>query len=316
MGGLLFTFKQYSVAYIEMLQRMSKNGPEGKKAALLALGVLFLLSGAGGLPGSDDLDDIISGAMQSMGYNFDSKQKRKEFFVSLFGEDGARFMERGVSGLPGVPIDVAGRMGLGNLIPGTGLFQKKPDHTRDVAELFGPGGDLVKRGYDAAGKALKGELLGYKGAIATAAPKAMQNLYQAYDMANMGMYRDQNGKKVLDTDAGDTLVKAMGFQPNDVARVQDASFDVQRMIGVNKMRESEIAGKWAAGLFEKDTDKVQEARLELSAWNSDNPTSPIRINFKQIMQRVNNMKLDKSQRLAKTAPKEIRAAVKQELSIQ
>lgn len=315
-GGTLFTFKQYSVAYVEMLQRMSKNGPEGKKAALLALGILFLLSGASGLPGSDDLDDIISGAMQSMGYNFDSKQRRQEFFVEMFGEGGAQFMERGISGLPGVPIDVSGRMGLGNLIPGTGIFQKKIDHSRDVAEIFGPGGDLVKRGYEAAGKLIKGEVLGYKGALATASPKAMQNLYQAYDMANMGMYRDMNGKKVLDSDAGDAMVKALGFQPNDVARVQDASFDVQRMIGVNKMRESEIADKWAKGLFEKDPQKVAAARLELQEWNTDNPSSPIRINFRQIQQRLKAMNATKAERLAKTAPRELRAAVKAELAIQ
>jgi len=316
LGGTLFTFKQYSIAYVEMLQRMARNGPEGKKAALLALAVLFLLSGASGMPGADDLDDIISGAMQSMGYNFDSKQKRKEFFVSLLGEDGARFMERGVSGLPGVPIDVAGRMGLGNLIPGTGLFQKKPDHTRDIAEIAGPAGDMVKRGYDAAGKLLKGEVLGAHGAIATAAPKAMQNLSQAFDMASMGMYRDQNGKKVLDTGAGDALVKALGFQPNDVARVQGASFDVQRMIGINKMRETEIADEWAKGLFEKDPDRVKSAREELAQWNRDNPESPIRIKFPQIMQRVKTMNQTKAERIAKTAPKEIRSAVKKELSLQ
>lgn len=313
MGGTLFTFKQYSIAYIEMLQRMANNGPEGKKAALLALGVLFMMSGASGLPGADDLDDIISGAMQSMGYNFDSKQKRKEFFVSMFGEDGARFMERGVSGLPGVPIDVSGRMGLGNLIPGTGLFQKKPDHTRDLAELAGPAGDLLKRSYDAAGKVIKGDILGYKGAIATAAPKAMQNLYQAYDMANMGMYRDQNGKKVLDTDAGEALTKAIGFQPNDVASVQSASFDVQRMIGINKMRETEIADAWAKGLFEKDPERVKAAREELNQWNMDNPSSQIKINFKQIMQRLKSMNMTKAERIAKTSPKEIRASVKEAL---
>ena len=316
MGGVLMTFKQYSIAYIEMLQRMSKNGPEGKKAALLAMGVLFLLSGASGMPGSDDLDDIISGAMQSMGYNFDSKQKRKEFFVSLFGEDGARFMERGISSLPGVPIDVAGRMGMGNLIPGTGMFQKKPDHTRDVAELLGPAGDFIKRSYDAAGKLLKGEVLGYKGAIATASPKAMQNLAQAFDMANMGMYRDKNGNKVLSTDSGDALAKAIGFQPNDVAKSQDASFDVQRMKGLNVMREAEISSKWAQGMFEQNPAKVKEARDELAQWNENNPESPIRINMRQIFNRVANMRLTKAQRILKTTPKEIRATVKKELEIQ
>ena len=313
-GGVLFTFKQYSISYVEMLSRMAKNGPEGKKAALLALGVLFLMSGAGGMPGADDLDDLISGALQSMGYNFDSKSKRQEFFVSLFGEGGAQFMERGVSGLPGVPIDVSGRMGLGNLIPGTGLFTTKTDHTRDVVEFAGPGGDLIKRGFDAAGKLITGDIGGKSGALATIAPKAAQNMYQALDMANMGMYRDAKGMKVLDTDGYDAVAKAIGFQPNDVKRSQDASFEVQRMIGLNRITESEIANRWALGLFEKDQAKVQAARDDLAEWNRANPESPIRIKFGQVAQRVKKMNETKSQRIAKTAPKEIRAAVRAELA--
>jgi len=310
-GSTLFTFKQYSIAYIEMLSRMAKNGPEGKKAALLALGVLFLMAGAGGMPGADDLDDVISGVMQSMGYNFDSKMKRKEFFVSILGEGGAQFMERGISGLPGVPIDVSGRLGLGNLVPGTGLFTKKADHTRDVAEIAGPMGDFAKRGFDAAGKLITGDV---GGAVNSVSPKALQNLTQAYDMANMGMYRDAKGMKVLSTDGTDALVKAIGFQPNDVKRAQDANFEQTRMIGLNKINETDIANRWAMGIFEKDAGKIQEARDDLAEWNRANPESPIRINFAQIRSRVQKMNQTKAERIEKTAPKEIRAAVRQELA--
>jgi len=316
MGGMLMVFKQFSISYVEMLQRMYTSGPEGKKAALLALGILFLLSGASGLPGSDDLDDLISGALQSMGYNFDSKQKRKEFFVDLLGEDGARFMERGISGLPGVPIDVAGRLGSGNLIPGTGFFVKKPDHTRDAAELFGPVGSFAKQVYDASGKVFKGEILGARGAVATISPLAARNLFAAGEMASTDMYKDAKGNKVISTDAQDALVKALGFQPNAVAQSQDASFDVQRMVGLNKMRETEIADKWAKGIFEKDPNKIQAAREELARWNENNPESIIRINFRQIRSRVNNMNMTKAERIARTAPKELRAAVKAELATQ
>jgi hypothetical protein len=311
-GSTLFTFKQYSISYVEMLHRMAtQGGPEGKKAALLALGVLFLLSGAGGMPGADDLDDVISGAMQALGYNFDSKMRRKEFFVSLLGEGGAQFMERGISGLPGVPIDVSGRMGMGNLIPGTGLLTKKQDHTHDVAEIAGPVGDFAKRSFDAAGKAITGDVTGAANSLS---PKAIQNLAQAYDMANRGMYRDQKGNKVIDTDGYDALSKAMGFQPNDVKRIQDASQEVNRMVDLNKLTEADIANRWAQGVFEKDPAKIQAARDDLARWNTDNPESPIHINFKQIANRVHQMNMTKAERVTKTAPKEIRSAVRQELA--
>ena len=315
-GSTLFTFKQFSISYMEMIHRMAL-GPnataETRMAALYAMGILLLFAGVGGLPGADDLDDLISGLLQTMGYNFDSKAARRAFLVKALGAGGQRFVEHGLSGLPGVPVDVSGRLGLGNLLPGTGLFTKKADHTRDVAELAGPAGDLAKRAFEAGGKAISGDLLG---AVDTMGPMASRNVTKAYDMQKMGMYRDQKGNKVIDTDMVDAIFKGIGFQPNAVKQVQDATGETQRMIGLNKIRESEIADKWAQGMFEKDKDKVQEARDELNRWNENNPDMRIRINYDQIFKRLRAMNQTKEQRIAKTAPKEIRATVRQELATQ
>ena len=316
-GSTLFTFKQFSIAYVEMLHRMAtRGGPEGRRAVLYSLAILFLVAGVGGMPGADDLDDVLSAALQAMGYNLDTRQKRQEFFAMYLGQGGATFLERGISGLPGSPIDVSGRLGLGNLIPGTGMLMKKTDHSRDVAEIFGPAGDLAKRTAEAAGKLAKGDIGGHSGAIATAVPKALANLFQAADMAAMGMYRDQRGSKVIDTDAVDAAFKAIGFQPSAVKLVQDATRDAQRMIEVNKLREGEIATKWAQGIFERDQEKVAAARDELREWNEDNPDSPIRIKMQQVLDRVKKMRMGKAERLEKTAPAEIKAQVRRELSLQ
>lgn len=313
-GGILFTFKSYSINYVEMLSRMANSGPEGRKAALLALGVLFLMSGAGGLPFAEDIEDVLDGLMQRLGYNFSSKQAKQEFLIGLMGRPGADFVERGISGLAGVPIDVSGRLGMGNLLPGTGLLTKKVDRSRDLLELAGPAGDLAKRTLDAAGKLVDGNILGRTGAIATLSPTAIRNLIQANDMANTGLYRDTKGKKVLDVDAYDVMVKAIGFQPNDVARVQEATGMVINMVGQNKMRESEIADMWAQGVFEGDTAKVERARDALKRWNEANPTAPIKLQMPQIIKRVKAMREDKATRIARTAPKEIRATVRRELA--
>lgn len=309
-GSTLFTFKTYSISYVELLARMAGSGPDGRKAALLGLGVLFLMSGLQGLPGADDLDDVIDGLMQRLGYNFSSKMAKREFFAKLFGEGGAAFLMKGASGLPGAPIDVAGRLGLGNLIPGTGLFTKKTDHTQDVAELFGPAGSFAKQGFTAADKLTQGEV---GGAFSALLPVAAQNAVKAADMASTGMYRDQAGRKVIDTDSYDAMVKAIGFQPNDVAKVQQASREVQGLIGLNKMREAEIADKWARGIFEKDAGMVQDARQDLADWNRQNPESPIKVNTAQLMKRLKAMREDKISRIEHTAPKEIRATVRREI---
>jgi hypothetical protein len=272
---------------------------------------MFLMAGASGIPGADDLDDLIDGVLQRLGYNTSSKQARLELFASLFGQGGAQFLERGISGLPGVPIDVAGRLGMGNLIPGTGLLRKKDDHSRDLTEIVGPVGDLAAR----AGQSANGLAAGRLGEAAlTLAPVAVRNLFQGIDMATTGMYRDTRGRKVLDTNGYEALAKAIGYQPATVARVQKASWEAQQMIGFTKMTEAEIADLWAQGLFEENADKVREARERMARWNATNPSTPIRIGPAQLRARLRAMRMDKRQRLEKTAPKEIRQNVREVLA--
>lgn len=310
-GSTLFTFKQYSIGYIEFLRRMWGNGPEGKKAVGLALAVLFLSAGLGGMPGADDLDDIIDGFMQRvLGRSFDTKQAKKEFFASILGQSGAEFVMSGLSGLPGVPIDISGRMSLGNLVPGTGFFTKKRDYGRDYLEIAGPAGTLFTNIGTAVGQVASGEAVE---GVKTLLPVAGQNFLKAADMATMGYYRDQKGRKVIDTDAWDAFAKGIGFQPRAVAQVQEATATQANLITQNKLRETEIADKWAQGRIERNPAKVEEAKQELADWNRNNPESPIRIDPTQINKRVQEANKTKAQRVAATAPNEIRGAVKREL---
>ncbi|MDB5893815.1 MAG: hypothetical protein JWQ88_1346, partial [Rhodoferax sp.] len=104
-GATLFTFKQYSVSYAELMHRMyTQGGPDGKRAVLFAMAMLLLMGGSGGLPFMADAEDVVDGIMQRLGYSFSTKQVRRQFFIDALGEGGANFVEHGLSGLPGVPI--------------------------------------------------------------------------------------------------------------------------------------------------------------------------------------------------------------------
>jgi hypothetical protein len=245
-----------------------------------------------------------------MGYNLRIRHERDKLLRDTFGDALGGFLDKGVSGLPGVPIDVAGRFGMSNLIPGTGLLLKKADHTRDVTEIAGPVGDLATRAFQGANQAAEGNLL--KAGL-TVSPKAASNLAKAAEMASQGFYTDSKGKKVVDTDGYDAFVKAIGFQPNAVAKVQQATSDVLQLVAVAKLKESEIADRWAMAVFQKDSAAAQSARDEVVAWNAKNSDSPIRISYSQITKRVREMNKSKSERVASTAPKEIREEVKREL---
>jgi hypothetical protein len=312
-GATVMTFKQFSVHYLEFLNRMWKSGPEGKKAVTLALAIMVLTAGAGGLPFADDLDDLIDTLAQAMGYDFSSKKAKRRFVaVHLgLGEEAAQFLTRGLSGISGMPIDVSLRMGMGNLLPGTGaLLRSNTDRSRDVLEFAGAAGSLAKSALDAGTLALQGK---FAQAGLNVAPLAVQNMAKAADMFNTGEYRNAKGQKVINTDMGDVAAKFIGFNPATVATESQKQQEVQRSVQLAKNVESEIAAKWAQGLNENRPELTSEARADLAEWNSKNPESQMRISMQQIIQRVRDMRASRSERTIKSAPREMRQGVREAL---
>ena len=308
-GGTLFTFKTYSVSYLELMQRMwAQGGPEGRRAVGWSLAMLLLMSGAGGVPFMEDAEDLIDGAGQLMGYNISAKQWRKELLASVVGKELGEFMEQGLSGLPGAPVDVSGRLGMGNLIPGTGLFLNKPNRERDLLEIAGPAGDLVSRGFGGARKLLSGDVAG---AALDVSPTAVRNLAKGADMAATGMYRDSKGYKVIDTTLAEAAAKAIGFQPKPVAEVQEANSFMQRSKSFYIQTSNELKAQWAQAIFDKDDSALQRVRDRLEAWNRDNPEQPIVVKIPDVMKRVREMGKDRTQRIADTAPKALRQQMRE-----
>lgn len=288
LGSTLFTFKQYSISYLEFMKRL----PPKERA--LALAVLVVASGVQGLPFSDDLDDLIDTIAQGLGYNWNTKQQKTKFAAAVLGRDGAEFVMRGASALPGFPIDVAGRMGMSNLLPGTGLLLKsKQDKAGEVFEVMGPAGGVVR---DLA----KGEFL----------PIAVRNALKGAEMAETGWYKDAKHRNVLEVDGVEALAKGLGFQPARVARESRAVSMAQQNVALAKAVEADLADKMATARMEKDSGKYADAMADLREWNAKNPESRIRISSDQIARRVKEMQMGRSERVAKSAPREMRSQVR------
>ena len=308
-GGTLFTFKTYSVSYLELMQRMWKQGgPEGKRAVGWALAMLLLMGGAGGVPFMEDAEDLIDGVGQMMGYNLSSKQWRKEALAGIVGKELAEFLEQGVSGLPGAPIDVSGRLGMGNLLPGTGLLLTKQSRERDLLEVAGPAGDLVMRGFTAGRKVLTGDVAG---AALEVSPTAVRNAFKGADMAASGMYKDTKGYKVIDTTLGEAVAKAIGFQPKSVAEIQEANSFMQRSKSFYSQTSSEIKAQWADALFRKDEGALARVRERLADWNKNNPEQPIVVKMPDIWKKVREMGKDRIDRIADNSPKALRQQMRE-----
>lgn len=305
-GATVFTFKQFSIAYVEFLKRL----PPKQRA--LALAILFLAAGLQGWPFAEDVQDLIDTIGQSFGYNINSKRWTHEFAVRTLGEGMGEFVTHGFSAIPGVPLDVSARMGLGNLIPGTAMFKlSETDRSRDVLEFVGPAGAIVKSGMDAFSAVQQGRI---GAAAAMAMPVAAQNFSKALDMVQTGEYRDRQGRKVTEVDGYDAAIKAIGFQPAKVAKDSRAVFETKQSIDMARNVESSLADRWARGIIEQDPAAVREARADLADWNAKNPESRIVITPRQIAQRVKEARMSRAQRFVKTAPRELRPMAMESLT--
>lgn len=306
LGATLMTFKQYSIAYMEFLTRL----PPKERA--LALAILVVAAGANGLPFADDLDDIIDTIGQALGYNFNTKKTKARFLTNTLGQGASDFMLHGFSGVSGMPLDVSMRMGMGNLLPGTGVLKKSnKDKGDDYAEFFGAAGGYGKKVVDASSKLLEGEVLGAFKAISST---ATANVAKAVDMMQTNTYRDSKGRKVIDTDFTDALVKAVGFQPGDVAHEQAKLNMARQDIDMANQIKAGIAEKWAQGIYEKDPKAAVEASAAVREWNLKNPDSRITVSPAAVANRVKEMRMTKEQRVIKHAPKSMRAGLREELS--
>ena len=311
-GGALFTFKTYSVSYLELMHRMwTQGGTPGKQGVAWMLAMLLLMGGAGGLPFMEDAEDLVDGLAQLAGYNTSVKQWRRQALQDIVGDGLAEFIESGVSGLPGAPIDISGRLGMGNLLPGTGLLLTKQNRERDLLDVAGPAGDLLARGFTAGRKLLTGDV---GGAAMELAPTAARNLAKGADMLTTGSYRDAKGYKVLDTTALEALAKAAGFQPRSVAQVQEGNAFMMRSKSFYQHTSAEIKAQWARALFEKDEAALQRVRQRVADWNRHNPEQPITVRMPDIWRRVREMGKERSQRIADSAPRALRQQMRQALA--
>jgi hypothetical protein len=310
-GTLMFTFKQYSIAYLEFLKQLYKNNSNGKRALGIALGTLILAAGISGLPGADDLDDIIDTAGNWMGYPTNSKKWKTKFLTETLGlsTNAANFLLYGVSYF--LPMDLQARLGLANLVPGTGLLNPTKDNkAREVLDVLGPIGGFAANTADAIEMAAKGNL---RGAGLKMAPKAVKDLYMGFEMATTGELRDEKGRLVQKVDATEALVRASGFNPQDVASEARVERMIQADIDIVKKKKEELHEKLARAIVDKDPKLKQEVFEDLRKWNSGDREYRFQINMAAVQQRVKKMIIDRSQRFAQQAPKDMRARIIREL---
>lgn len=300
-GATVLTFRTFTVNYLEFLKRLPV------KQQALALAVLALAAGLEELPFADDVDDAVDTIAHALGYNWSSKRAKREWLAKTIGADASEFVLKGAQAIPGFPLGISARLGLGNLVPGTGmLLGSTRDRSREITEVVGVAGSFAQTAIDAAGKALAGDAAG---AAQEVMPLAVKNVLKGLDMYQTGMYRDSRGRRVMDVNGYESLVKAIGFQPAGVSAAQDRAGIAQQQAAHVRNVQQQFSERMAAARFEHDADALRSAREDLREWNRKNPQARIQVSEASINRRLKSMRVTRAERIEKAAPRAIRAAL-------
>lgn len=309
LGRTVFTFTQFRVMNVELIKRMAtKGGPAGKRAAAVYLAVLILAAGLGGLPYADDIDDIIDTVGQFfLGYDTNMKRNKREWAHGTLGKFYGDLALYGMSSQ--LPLDFGGRMGLGNMIPATGIG-KPSNKDRTASELMELGGPVLGGLLKQAGDAYEEAAIGNGGkALAGMAPTSIKNMAAGLDMMATGKAKDMRGREKIDVTPAEGVIKAVGFNPTKVSNVNRTNMPIQQDLALQKMIESNIVDKWAQGIAQKDKAMQDEAKEMMSEWNRKNPKTPVAITANQIRSKVKTLNTPADTRLFKSAPREMRGRV-------
>lgn len=128
---MLYMYKVYPVTTIQLFANLSRPGKLGMIAAL------WMLSGMSGLPFAEDIEDLLDTLMQGMGITEGSSRLVAARVIEDMFPGVSPYLLRGVVN-SWMPIDVASRTSVGNLIPGTEVLLSGADVGRNLMDIMGP----------------------------------------------------------------------------------------------------------------------------------------------------------------------------------
>lgn len=321
----LFMFKMFPVNSIQMLAALPR------KEQLLALGILAMFAGLKGLPFAEDLMDIIDTIAQALGLGPSavwkgSAEKTLAEALNAIAPGMTPVLMRGLLNTI-TPANVADRVSLSNIIPGTGIALAGADVGRELIEIAGPVASFLQGALATSVDAAKWGL-GTVGVLddTTSFNKVLREspvvMFRALgDMMaynNAGAIVSQKGYVVSnDLHLGTMLTRALGFYPaaavaeNDVVRLSKRIGDYQKDVSAM------YRGMYISAKIAKDNERAREVVQMVKDWNESAKGTGLEI---RSFEGSANRALREAQRTAterylRAAPKAMRPETQQILEL-
>lgn len=273
----LFMYKMFPVNTIQMLKKLPR------KDQLLALGILAMFAGLKGLPFAEDLMDLIDTIAQTLGlgpsalWKGSAERTLAESLDAIMPGMTPVLMKGLLNSI--TPANVADRVSLSNIVPGTGIALAGADVGRELIEIMGPmasflqgaaatSADVAKYGLETVG--VLPDTTSINGILRESPVAMLRALGDMWAYNNAGAIVSQKGYVVSeDLHLGTMLTRALGFYPaaataeNDVVRLAKRVGDYQKDIAAT------YRGMYISAKIAKDNERAREVVQMVRDWNED-----------------------------------------------
>lgn len=309
-GGVaqfVFMYKMFPVNAIQMLAALDK------RTQLAAIGILLLFSGLKGLPFAEDLMDIIDTIAQKLGLGprWIWKGSAEKTLANMIDSVAPGLTPVAMRGLMNhlLPMNIADRTSLGNVVPGTGIGLAGADVGRELIEVGGPFASFMQGMVATASNVAKTALEpSEEGAITTLrkSPVTMARAFgDTWAYMNTGEIVSQKGYIVSnDLHAGVLLGRMLGFYPAAAVRENDVVRMGKRLIDYRREVASHYYGRFIMASLSGDQEAVDNVLKDVDAWNDAASGTELELsNFRASANRaLREAKRTTSQRYLRTIP--------------
>lgn len=336
-GALPLQFAKFSMKMVEnLLTNAVRSGPEGRRAALLTLGLLLLSGGLKALPGAEDMEKAVRSIAQLSGGDFSPEMELRrslgsseiaDYFESEMNISSKEFANVMMSGPLGevTGIDVGGRLGLGNVAPSL----------ENPLDILGPAGSALGTTALASYRALSGNSSPAEFLSGVIPVAGLRNIAKATDMADRGLRttpRDSSQRGNMLFEAPDSQLEGSGVEKlnaKDIAarglgatttRIADKrNYNAMRNYIGNKDKapKAALVDKAVDLAIERDnakrrgdTEEFERLRKEFNDTMKEGRDRFLKFEIKQQLKERRNPK----EKEIKRVPKQKRAEIREEQS--
>ena len=262
--SFMYMYKVFPTTSVQMLANLSREGKIGMLAAL------WVLTGLQGLPFAEDLEDLIDTIAQKLGFKKGSIRYEIAKFADGIVPGSSSYLLGGVINR-WIPADVAGRVSLGNMLPGTGVLLAGADVARELGEIAGPAPSAILGTANMFADAIRAPFSARISALDVVRESpitAFRALGDAIAYSQSGAIVDKRGYVVSpDVGIGTIATRLLGFYPSSAAESYQGIKIANRITDYQKDVTAGFRQAYIKARISNDTAAANGVLAAVRDWN-------------------------------------------------